>query len=253
MLARKLIAPTAGGGGWQPSDLSGLMAWYDASDSGSLTLSGADVTQWNDLSGNGYHLTQGTAGRYPQYGATSFNSSYPGLTFAGGDWMTVAAFALGADATSSAVAVCTLDTNVTGQRLLSMTDSTNLDDYDNGGVIWIFQVSDAETAFLGFASSQRSKVTGSTATPYVIMSVYDGTNHIIYRGASNAETAGNTLATTYATDSTGTLAVGVGYESGAVTGKSWKGKLAEVFILNRALTSGERTDILSYVNTKWGV
>jgi hypothetical protein len=37
--------------------LTKLHAHYDASDASSYTLSGGNVTQWNDLAGKGYHLT----------------------------------------------------------------------------------------------------------------------------------------------------------------------------------------------------
>jgi hypothetical protein len=69
--------------------LPGLFARYDASVTGSLTLSGSNVTQWNDISGNGYHLnvpvvtpTPTTPGTSPTYSATAFNSK-PGLIFNG--------------------------------------------------------------------------------------------------------------------------------------------------------------------------
>jgi hypothetical protein len=39
-----------------------LHAHYDASDASSYTLSGGNVTQWNDLTGNGYHLTANGTG-----------------------------------------------------------------------------------------------------------------------------------------------------------------------------------------------
>src|SRR3546814_3170179 len=49
-----------------PTSLSGLAAWYDASDS--ATVTGADpVTQWADKSGNARHLSHATLG--PQHDA----------------------------------------------------------------------------------------------------------------------------------------------------------------------------------------
>ena len=39
-----------------------LLARYDTSQSSNYTLSGGTVTQWNDLTGNGYHLTQNGTG-----------------------------------------------------------------------------------------------------------------------------------------------------------------------------------------------
>jgi len=48
------MTPTPSGGGctpWTPYQLSGVTSmWLDASDGTTLTISGADVTQWNDKS-----------------------------------------------------------------------------------------------------------------------------------------------------------------------------------------------------------
>jgi hypothetical protein len=59
---------------FSPSSIAGLKGWYDASDTASISLSGSNVTQWNDKSGNGYHVTQGTAARRPVSGTTTLNS-----------------------------------------------------------------------------------------------------------------------------------------------------------------------------------
>lgn len=47
-----------------PTYYSGLLAWQSAANAGDFTLSGAEVTQWNDLSGMGNHST-GSAGSAP--------------------------------------------------------------------------------------------------------------------------------------------------------------------------------------------
>lgn len=71
-----LITPQPGGGGgsWTPASLTTqLQRWYDASDTGSITI-GTGVSQWNDLSGNAKHLTQATGGNQPGYtSATSID------------------------------------------------------------------------------------------------------------------------------------------------------------------------------------
>ncbi len=53
-----------------PSQIAGLQAWYSAEDSESITLNGSDVSQWNDLSGNGNHAVQATEAQQPPYNAT---------------------------------------------------------------------------------------------------------------------------------------------------------------------------------------
>lgn len=56
---------------WSPTDLTGLVAWYDASDTATITATGGNVTDWNDKSGNGYHL-QDIAGT-PVTGSATIN------------------------------------------------------------------------------------------------------------------------------------------------------------------------------------
>jgi hypothetical protein len=52
--------------------ISGLAAWYDANRITGLA-DGAAVSQWNDLSGNGRHLTQNTATNKPLYRSANPN------------------------------------------------------------------------------------------------------------------------------------------------------------------------------------
>ena len=61
---------------------NGLAMWYDAGDTSTLTMNGSSVTQWNDKSGNGRNLTNGTFAA-PQYNSTGYNNSYPTIMFNG--------------------------------------------------------------------------------------------------------------------------------------------------------------------------
>jgi hypothetical protein len=56
---------------WTPSNIS-TVAWYDASDSDSITLDGSNVTQWSDKNGI-YDLSQGTVNDQPKYGTGTIN------------------------------------------------------------------------------------------------------------------------------------------------------------------------------------
>ena len=60
---------------WTPSTLIGdtLGMWYDASDTSTITESSGNVSQWDDKSGNGFHLTQGTGSYQPQTGTHTVN------------------------------------------------------------------------------------------------------------------------------------------------------------------------------------
>lgn len=60
------IAYLSEGEAWTPSSLTPT-AWYDASDTDSLTLVSGRVSQWNDKSGNNRHAFQNTADHRPAY------------------------------------------------------------------------------------------------------------------------------------------------------------------------------------------
>jgi len=60
--------------GWDPLQLSGVEAWYDASDSNTITETAGEVDQWDDKSGNGYHLTPGFSLTGPVTNSSTQNS-----------------------------------------------------------------------------------------------------------------------------------------------------------------------------------
>lgn len=65
---------------WQPSELTSLVLWLDAEDTSTLVFNGSTVSQWNDKSGNGNHVSNATASTQPTYLATGYNGK-PTLRF----------------------------------------------------------------------------------------------------------------------------------------------------------------------------
>ena len=66
---------------WTPRGMSGLQAWYDAAAIGTITensLAPGQVQQWDDKSGNGNHLIQGSGSAQPDYiESDPLMNSYP--------------------------------------------------------------------------------------------------------------------------------------------------------------------------------
>ncbi len=58
----------ASSGGWSPESIS-TTAWFDATDSSSITQSGGSVSQWNDKSGNAHHATS-SGSSMPSYNSS---------------------------------------------------------------------------------------------------------------------------------------------------------------------------------------
>lgn len=83
-----LFAASEKGAWYDPSDLSTL--WQDTAGTSAVTADGQSVARIDDKSGNGYHLTQGTADNRPLYktdGALHwllFDGTNDGLATSGG-------------------------------------------------------------------------------------------------------------------------------------------------------------------------
>ena len=71
-------------GAWSPAQLASTACWLDASDTATITLvSGTNVSEWRDKSGNGRHATQATSANQPTYTSNSQNG-YGIISFDGG-------------------------------------------------------------------------------------------------------------------------------------------------------------------------
>jgi len=58
---------------FSPLDVDGLSLWLDAADQTTLALSGSNVSQWRDKSGNGNNGTQGTTAQQPTYASNALS------------------------------------------------------------------------------------------------------------------------------------------------------------------------------------
>ena len=65
---------------FDPRSISGCQLWLDAADSSTVTLSGANVTQWRDKSGNNQNAIQNVEGRYPSYTNSAIQTSVSGTS-----------------------------------------------------------------------------------------------------------------------------------------------------------------------------
>jgi hypothetical protein len=74
------VVATGFSGAWTPAQLPSLALWLDADDASTITLNGSDVSQWDDKSGNGNHVSNATAATQPAYLATGWNGK-PTLSF----------------------------------------------------------------------------------------------------------------------------------------------------------------------------
>lgn len=231
-----------GGGGFVPSDLAGLRAWFDASDADSFTYSsGTIVSQWNDLSGNGYHVSQGNTSKQPTRDTTV--NSLDAVTFDGTSDLLEHAGAQIVNATTgewTAFAVVVTDT-VSGVR-------SAFDSDDSNRVAQFLRMNGTAAEAIAFSTTASTATdtqsTLATATTYVLTSRADATTIQVWiDGASDGSTS-HSLTLEPGTDN-----IGVGAR--AANTSFWDGVICEIVAYDTALAAGDRVDVQDYLTAKW--
>ncbi len=211
-----------------------LRLWLDASNAGSLVLSGDKVSRWNDLSGNNYYADQTAAAQQPTYlrselngkGVVDFGDSAYGST--NQPWMQLR------DAAGAALNISDVRTVFWVTGMDTGTNGFLLGDDNN----YHFHRGQQNQFWDGANGWAHANVrNGST---YLNGVQVDGTATVLPPEYSiiSLVTAGNVETSWLARDRT--------YRSGGP-------KYAEILIYNRALTDEERLSVEAYLYAKWFV
>lgn len=233
---------------------SGLIAWYDASDTSTITASGGAVSQWNDKSGNGNNVTQSTESLKPTTGsvtvnglnAISFNidrllgSLTPNIT---SNSLTV--FTCGYKDTSASA-----QTNFSRFASLWNTGLNFAEDYSGtAGILGYWRNSSIGTTDVYRNNAAITSQSYGGTYNAALRSVFrlDGTN-VKFWHKSQTPTTGTTSATAVNINS---LTIGDANQT-ASTDSYLTGAICEHLIFNRALTDAEVDDVRGYLADKWG-
>ncbi|MFM6671567.1 MAG: hypothetical protein ACKPJO_15800 [Dolichospermum sp.] len=220
---------------WTPVQMSTAL-WLDAADSSTVTLNGGNVSQWDDKSGNGRNAAQATAANQPARTLNGLNGKTV-LTFDGvNDFLVSNSGTYGPNI--SMFAVARQDGGSSYQRLLNVRiDQFAFFGSFNANFATFFGNNswndiNANTPSIAVTSAKVLGVvnptSGSVATPYV-----DGI-------AQNTKT--------------GTMGISNGVDIGAIQSPNtqfWFGIVAEIIIVNSAVTTTVRQFIEGYLAWKW--
>lgn len=249
MIGAITAGATAGAGGFPIR--TGLYAWYDASVASSITSSATKVSQWNDLSGNGRHLTQATGALQPVTGTTTQNSKNV-IVF---DTQNINTATTSYGLTANALTIFFVAKKTAAgaaannySRVVSLNKDVG-DDYATTDAISSFY----STASLG-GYSPSSAIYRVNATIAAQALTYNQANTTAYRlnGTAvdlwqNATTASGTTSATAINSNK--LALGsswIGLSDGYLNG--WIG---EVLVYNTVMSNTDVTSTRDYLKTKW--
>ena len=241
---RHMHAKIGGQGGlthdlWTPSGEATLSWWFDAKDYDSLTLVSSKVSQWDDLSGNANHVTQATDADRPTYSPNGWTDGLPCL-----DW--------GASS---------------NQKFLGLSRGANTDDFqdtymvlawDGGGASWPSQ-NGTISGYDGTGTFSGAGLQGHYLTTNWYAGGWPG--NVRHNGDTSTKTgvfpgtvAGPLVLQFDAVSAVATACNGIRIGTDrANAGRGWRGRIAEVIILDTIASTALRQKIEGYLAHKWRI
>jgi len=267
--------------------ITGLQAWYDASDAstlfdattgGSLVAADGGVARWEDKSGNARHMTQGTSGSRPTR-KTAIQNSLAVLRFDGGDFVSMpssaATFKFLHDGDSTVFVVFKAGTTANPDTLYFLM-SNNISDGSVDGKTGFYLRWDDRTSLNAdmtdslvhvVSNAGQSRFVGNAkngfpANTFALAAVrgdianatIDSRSQIRRNGGSaitlltGGTNDGTALPTANASDN-----FTIGDQSGSVKGSGLNGDIAEIIMYDSALSDMDRAAVESYLMSKWAI
>ena len=124
--ALSLVSSKALGSSWQPSDETGLEAWYK--NQTGITLNGSDVSAWADSSSNSFDMLQATASEQPAYngGDIDFTAADTQNLQSVSDITLSGAFTVGIRLEPDVSNVAVISSNTEPNEFFKITSDTNV-------------------------------------------------------------------------------------------------------------------------------
>ncbi len=216
---------------FQPNQISGCRLWFDAADPTTVVLSGANVTQWNDKSGNGFNAAA-------EAGNTTYSSN--GIVFTGAQRLQTSLAA--ANNTQTMFSVMSFSS-------ANYMDILGVKGTGNTGYQYILNAgTQTLTRFAG-----PSIATGVTLSQNV-RSIYGatvngGSASFLY---SNGTQTG-TNSSTPTVSGSGTVAIGGYTDTGTSVFEAFIGTINEILLYGVVLSTTQRQQVEGYLAWKWGL
>jgi len=240
-----------------PSSISGLQLWldattglFDATSGGSaVTTDGSAVARWEDQSGNGYHVTQGTSNNRPVL-KTSIRNSKNILRFDGSNDSLISA---SISENNLSAMTCFIVVYVSG------FGGGNFGRYFERGSnsrAWFVSSGDGNVnrLFAIGSSSFHDTANSSIATGnwHLNSAKWNGGTNRATDMSQRINRSDSTKGLT-GTGSTSSVA-NTTYQIGNRTAgdRAFNGDFAELIIYNAELTAGQVDDVETYLSNKWG-
>lgn len=222
---------------WLPTDVNGLVGWWDASDTDTITESSGKVSQWDDKGPYGYDLSQGTSDNQPLTGSNSQNTLNL-ITFDGSNDLLSRTTTPTWAQYPTIIIVCSM--GVGEEQWWTQANSAVAGIFGRalGG-------SDYQNLYVYGASGGFTYNFGTGAFPLTIVTAQWGAS-----GAGLMRLNGTQVATGTATMNGTETGINLGRPSG---GLSPNGDIAELIIYDSQISADDYANAEAYLNAKWAV
>jgi len=226
---------------WNPGMISTAL-WLDAADASTITESGGAVSQWDDKSGNNYHVSQATAADRPTVSTDAGNAS---LLFDGTSDYLRHDVSGTFNYPSSIFIVCRNTDTANIGHVLSINNSSASDEYatltqrDSSGQVIRYIVRDGSANLISASSAFGTEIIGGVSNA-------SNDNELFSNGTSVGTDTANFPTPLYDNITIGRLR----YQS---TAQHFSGHIHEVIWITQTLTTATRQRIEGYLAHKWGL
>jgi len=243
----------------EPDDFANLAMWFDASDAANYALDGSEVTQWNDLSGNGRHAVPSNVSTRPEINLNAINGM-PGIDFlaAAADRLVVSsppAFDDDTGFTFAAVFLADTRRNTEPSRLWQQQALSS--GRFNIGASACGPTSDPKGAAInagnynvvGYEAFGQGTLAEALGVARYVVGRFNPSGTQLKLWVNGVAGDPVTASVTGLNPSDG--AFWIGNDSDAVT-RGLDGKIGELILFNGARSDAEIDQINHYLRTKWG-
>ncbi len=228
---------------WSPIDWRGstLRGWFDADDLGTLTGASGKCSQWNDKSGLGNDLTQGTSGNQPSIVQTGSNKAFLRFVSANSTFMRKTTLT-GWTAPAPSSIFIALKMNSSGNfGFVDLSANTAT----NNGCLFFFEPSLLQC---------RIATSGGAGTSATIAFSDTSSWHVV--GCNNTVTDENVVldGVVGTSNATGSFATPANMNVGSLFSNVYysDADFGEIVITNSFLSTRERNLVEGYLAWKWG-